>query len=84
MHLDVLFLKAAFDCFSCHIINDIKTMFEPFLSNVLDVGLETPSIIVSYLVSFIGAAKISFVVQLYRMKIAMYPSMPLMGKFLYC
>ena len=40
LNLDVLFLKVDFDRFRCHIINDIKTRFEPYLSDLLYVGFK--------------------------------------------
>ena len=66
--------------------------FNATLSMILKLGLNPllvmqlmwvwkSLIIVSYLVYFIGSAKIAFVVQLYRMKMEMYTSMLLMGKF---
>ena len=56
-----------------HGLNFLLVMFLIWVLNA--------SIIVSYFVSFIGFSKIAFVIKLYRMKIAMYLSMLLMGEF---
>ena len=80
--MGVLFLNLYFDRFWCHIVNDIKIVLNPLLVMYL-MWVFKSSIVVSYLVSFIGAAKIVFVVQSYRMKMVMYPSMRLLGIWSY-
>ena len=58
-----LLLKVYFDRFRCHIINDIKTMFETSLSDVLDVVMKIVNHCFMFGI-FIGVAKIAFFVQL--------------------